>query len=242
MNASAVRERGDHEGGVVLRRARHQIAEMIGDHERQLPMREDSRLRPARGARREEEPARVVILDGCFPGLAARVPFDQRVVVRTERRVSDRHDETDIRGLARRPDVLGEIALADHCGGAARLRQIGDLARGLAEVGRHPDRAQAKAGEHRLEHLVAVLRLHQDALALGHPVGRQRGRHGSHPPVDLGPCPGRIAPSEADLLPVAASGLTHEMRKVHHPPGYGCNASFRGGAGLAHFWRSRIDT
>src|SRR3954465_14149333 len=51
------------------------------------------------------------------------------------------------------PRWFGKVAVADHGRGAARLPEVGDLARRLPEVGRHPDRAQAEAGEHRLEHL-----------------------------------------------------------------------------------------
>ena len=132
--------------------------------------------------------------------------------------------------------------MADHGGGAARLAEIGDLTRRLPEVRRHPDRAEPEAGEHRLEHLVAVLGLHQDAVALPHAPGGQCRRHGVDPPVELGPGPGRVAPDEADLVPVAPRRLAQEMREVHHPLGNRRNAARGSLAKLRHLRRSRIET
>jgi hypothetical protein len=57
VHAGAVRQRRDHQRGVGLRRARHQVGEMIGDHERHLAMGQHRRLGAPRGAGGEEEPA-----------------------------------------------------------------------------------------------------------------------------------------------------------------------------------------
>ena len=71
MDARTMRQRRNHQGRVRLRGARHQVAEVVGDDERHLPMSEDRSLGPPRRARGEEEPARVVMLDGsCRSGLA----------------------------------------------------------------------------------------------------------------------------------------------------------------------------
>jgi len=120
--------------------------------------------------------------------------------------------------------------------------QIGDLVRRLAEVRRNPHGAQAEAGEHRLEHLVAVLGLHQNAVAFRDAVGGERGRHGVHAPVDLGPGPSRVAPGERNLPAIAAGRLPDEMGEVHDPPGNRGDAPLRIRVGAGHFCRSRIET
>ena len=130
------------------------------------------------------------------------------------------------RGLARRRDVFGKVAMADHRGGAARLAEIGDLTRRLAEVRRHPDRTDAGSRRTSTSNIwLQFLRLHQNAVAFLHAPGGQRGRHRVDAPVELGPGPGRIAPDEADLVPVAPRRLAQEMREVHDPLGDGRNAA-----------------
>ena len=146
------------------------------------------------------------------------------------------------RGLARGRGVFGKIAMADHRRGTARLAEIGDLVRRLAEIRRHPDRAEPEAREHRLEHLVAILGLHQDAVALLHAPRGQRRRHRVDAPVELGPGPGRIAPDEADLVPVAPRRLAQEMGEVHDPLRDGRNAARGSLRKLRHLRRSRMDT
>ena len=229
-----MRERRHHERGVGRGRARHQVAEVVGHDEAHLPVRQHARLRPPRGAGREEEPAGVVVSDGRFLNARAHVALDQAVVVVAAGCADGNGDADARRRLPRRGDVGGELAAADHRRRAARLGEVGDLARRLAEVGRHPDRAQAKAGEHRLEELVAVPRLDEHAIALAHAAGGQRGGHGIDPAVQLGPGPGRLAPHEADLGAVAPDSLAQEVRQVHDAP--------RDWRGAAHPCRSRIDT
>ena len=152
-------------------------------------------------------------------------------------------DEPDVGGsLARGRDVFRKIAMTDHRRGAARLAEIGHLARRLPEVRRHPDRAEPEAGEHRLEHLVAVLGLHQDAVALLHASGGQCRRHRVDPSVELGPGPGRIPPDEADLVAVAPRRLTQEMGEVHDPLGNGRNPARGSLIEARHLRRSRIET
>ena len=62
MDAGAVRQRRHGQADVLLGRARHEIAQMIGDHEGHLPMRQHCRFRPPGGAGCEEEPAWIVML------------------------------------------------------------------------------------------------------------------------------------------------------------------------------------
>ena len=87
MNAGTMRQRRNDERGVVLRRAGHQVAEMIGDDETHLAVRQHGGLRPPRRSRREEEPARIVAFDGCLRRALSVVPRYQRVVIVAERRI-----------------------------------------------------------------------------------------------------------------------------------------------------------
>ena len=63
MNAGAMRQRRHHQRGVLLRRARHQIAQMVADHVFHLPMRQHAGLRSSRGPRGVEEPRRIIAID-----------------------------------------------------------------------------------------------------------------------------------------------------------------------------------
>ena len=74
-----------------------------------------------------------------------------------------------------RPHV-GKVAVAQERLGARRPRQVGDLVRHQAEIGWHPDRAEPEGGEHRPEHLVAILGMDQDTVTLDDAARRQRRR------------------------------------------------------------------
>ena len=63
MHAGAMRQRRDHQRGVLLGGAGHQIGEMVGHHKGHLAMGQHRRLGSACGARGEEEPAGIVIVD-----------------------------------------------------------------------------------------------------------------------------------------------------------------------------------
>ena len=166
VDAGAVRERRDDERGVGRGEARHQVAEVVDDDEGHLAVGQHRGLRPAGGAGGEEEPAGVVALDRHLGGGLAHVLGDERVPGGAEAGLADRDGEA---AASQAAACSGKAALQIMADGAGGLRQVGDLVGGLAEVRRHVDRADAEAGEHRLEHLVAVLRLHEDAVALPTP-------------------------------------------------------------------------
>ena len=201
MDARAMRQRRDDERGVGLARSGHQVAEVVGDDEPHLPVRQHRRLRPARGARREEEPARIV-MDQCDVrcGLA-EMRRHQRVMVRPERRRADGDQRRERRrGLAGGLGMVGEIGVAEHRARAAGGGEMRHLLRGLTEIGGHPDRAKAETGEHGLDHLHAVLRLHQHPVALGQAKRRQRRRQRVDARVNLAPRPCARAAGDADMV------------------------------------------
>ena len=222
-------------------RAGHQVAEMVRDHEGHLAMGEHGGLRAPGRAGGEEEPARIVVLHARHGNGLGHVVLHKRVVVFAETRAPDGDHEADRRCcLPHGRGVLGKVAVADHAGCAARLRQIGDLVRRLAEVRRHPDGAEPEAGEHRFEHLVAVLGLHQHAVSLSDPLCGKRCRHRIDAPVEIRPCPAALAPDEADLVRMPARRLPQEMRQVHHPVRFAPDAAGRRGGAVGHVLRSRI--
>ena len=73
VHAGAMRQRRDHQRGVGLRRARHQVGEMICHHKGHLAVGEHRRLGAAGGAGGEEEPAGIVVIDRCVIDLGARM-------------------------------------------------------------------------------------------------------------------------------------------------------------------------
>ena len=77
VDAGAVRQRRDHQRGVVLRGAGHEVGEMVGDDKRHLAVGQHRRLGAAGGARGEEEPAGIVVLDRGIFNPGARVRGDR---------------------------------------------------------------------------------------------------------------------------------------------------------------------
>ena len=125
--------------------------------------------------------------------------------------------------------MVREVGVAEHERCAAGGSEVGDLRRGLPEIGGHPDRAEAEAGEHGLEHLVAVAGLDEDAVAFRDAADGEGRGHGVHAGVHLRPGPGGVAPGEADLGGEAAGGLAQEVGQVHDPAGAGRDAARRVG-------------
>jgi hypothetical protein len=58
-----MRQRRHHQRRIGFRGTRHQVGEMIGHHKGHLTMGQHRCLGAARGARGEEEPAGIVIID-----------------------------------------------------------------------------------------------------------------------------------------------------------------------------------
>ncbi len=224
-----------------MRGSRHQVAEMVGDHESHLAMGQDGGFRAPGRSGRKEEPAWAVAVHRRGRNGLAFMPAHERVVVLTEPGRADRDDEPQIRdGAAHGLRMLRKVAVADHGGCAARLCQIGHLARSLAKIRRHPNGAEPEAGEHGFEHLIAVLRLHQHTISLPDSLGRKSRRHGIDAPVEIGPCPRALAPDEACFRPMPPRRLAEEMGKVHDPRGCRCDAAMRGRGAADHLVRSGI--
>ena len=167
MDARAVRQGGDHQGDVVLRRVRHQVAQVIDGDEGHLAVGQHPRLGATRGARGVEEPANVVaVYVGQFD-VRGRGVGDQGLPILARRVGADPEDVLAGRvGLFRCRGVIGKAGVEDMGRGARRGGQISDLRRRQTEVRRHPHRAQTPAGPLGLEHGVAVARMDQDAVAL----------------------------------------------------------------------------
>ena len=202
MDAGAVRQRRHGQADVLLGRARHEIAQMIGDHEGHLPMRQHRRFRPPGGAGREEEPAGIVMLHIDAGRRGAPLRLDQvRDLGRGE---AFRPQPCQQRQLRHGPrhglGVVGIVALAQEHLGARCLRQIGRLVRCDAEVRRHPDGAQAQRGEERFDEFKAVARMHQHAVALAHAMGGQR------PPAALRPSSSRQLSVASPQISACRSG------------------------------------
>ncbi len=169
------------------------------------------------------------------------MPRDDRIVVFPERGFADRDDEADVRrSLPAHSSMLGKARATDHAASAARLRQIGDLVGCLAIIGRYPHRADAEAGEHGFEHLVAVGGLNQHAVALRHAELGDEGRgHRVDARLHLRPAPAPLAPDEADAIGITPRRLRQKMRQVHHPRRarrYPCTRSH------CHVFRSAVRT
>jgi hypothetical protein len=141
---------------------------------------------------------------------------------RRARLAAYRHHEAQVGTLrATRVGVGVEGDPAEESDRAARPRQVGHLVRRLAEVARNPDRAQPKAGEHGFEHLVAVDRLHQDAISLDDlELRRERRRDCVDAAVERAPRPLPLPPDESYSVAIAPRRLGDQVAQVHHARAY----------------------
>ena len=165
---------------------------------------------------------------------------DQGVVVFAEVRVSDRDDEPDVRSGGARRARAREIA----CRSSPRRRWFPRDRQprpGSAGSWWHPDRAEAKTREHRLEELVAVLRLDQTRSPLLTPPSASAAvmastRRSSSAQVQVASPTRSRSRCRGAAPPDAGNG------EVHHPLRYGRDALRGRDARRRHLRRSRIET
>ncbi len=219
MNARAMRQRCNHERGVVFGGAGHQVGEMICHHKSHLAVGQHRRLGAPGGAGGEEEPAGIVVFDRRIPNGRFRMRRDHIADgFLAEPALADPPGESERRARRfHRGGMVGKIAVTQKGFGAGGGGEIGDLVRHQSKIGRHPDRAQTKGRKHRPEHLVAILGMNQDAVAPDNAARGQRCRKRRDVGVDLPPGPGFFGPDEADTIAMPARILREEMRKIHHP-------------------------
>ena len=175
MHAGAMRQRRDHQRGVLLGGARREVGEMVGDDKTHLAMGQHGGLGAACGARGEEEPAGIVVFDRDIGDFGICIVSDrsaQRGLAESAL-LADPPDEVD---CGDRPGMIGEIAMTEKRLRAGCRAEISDFIRHQAEIGGHPDRAEPERREHRPEHLLAILGMHEDAVALGDAALGERRR------------------------------------------------------------------
>ena len=73
VDARAMRKRRDHQRGVILGGAGHEVGEVIGDHKGHLAVGQYRRFGSSCRARSEEEPAGIVVLNSRVLDLCARM-------------------------------------------------------------------------------------------------------------------------------------------------------------------------
>ena len=78
VNAGPMRQGRQHQRAIVLGRARHQVAQVVGDDEAHLPVRQHRGLRSPGRARGEEQPAGAVPLHRGVRHRAPGLGIDQR--------------------------------------------------------------------------------------------------------------------------------------------------------------------
>ncbi|KAL8947037.1 MAG: hypothetical protein Q9222_006636, partial [Ikaeria aurantiellina] len=147
------------------------------------------------GPRRRYEPARVVVFHRRRLPIGPGTSRHQRIQVWSIERTRPHSGEQREagHGFGHRRGMVRKLAPTQQRAGSGRGREIGDVVRQQAEIGRHPDRADAKAGPHRFEHEVAVLRLHDDTVAKPDALIGQYSGHRRYPRIELGPAPAPLA-------------------------------------------------
>ncbi len=193
---------------------------MVGHHKRHLAMGEHRRLGAAGGAGGEEEPAGIVVVDARLLHFRIRLRSDclGDAALAECAGLADAPGECQCRARRlHRRSMIGKIAMTEERFRAGGGGEIGDLVRHQAEIGRHPDRPEPEGRKHRPEHLVAILGMHEDAVALGDPARRQRRRQRVDLRLDLAPGKAPLAPDEADAVRQPPRILRQHVGEVHHP-------------------------
>ena len=191
-----------------LRRARHQVAEVVRHHERHLPVGEHGGLgRPVVPEVKKNQHGSSCSTDA-RPRLR-RWRLDEGVVVLAEVREPDR-DTKRMSGARRGGRVLREVAVADH---AEAPLAWPDRPPRPGSAGSSSAPRRRRAGSRRTSTRTSGCSS-WTAPGRGRPSFTPRGkgcRHGVDAAVELGPGPGRVAPHEADLVP-PGSRLLEEHR------------------------------
>jgi hypothetical protein len=193
-------------------------------------------LGTAGGARGEEKPAGIVILDRGILDINAGMRLD-RIPHRAFAEHTLLADPPGEVGTFDRLGMIREIAVTQKRFCAGRARKIGDFIRHQPKIGRHPHRAQPERGKHRPEHLVAILGMNEDAVALCDAARGKRCRKRRDQGIDLAPGPGFFAPDESRAIAVPPRILRDEIAEVHHParhPQQPARRRHGGGGLLAH--------
>ena len=120
------------------------------------------------------------------------------------------------RGFRLRPRVAwsGKASSKICTDGAGGLRQIGDLRRGQAEIGRHPDRAQHPGREHRLQHGVGIARMQQNAIACRTPRAASAAGAAWTRRLNSRPGPDRVAPDDRAAVREPRVRSDQQMREI----------------------------
>ena len=235
-----MRQRRQHERTIELGGAGHQITQMVGDHETHLPVGQNGGLGSPGRAGGEEQPAGAVRLHGRVRNDATHLRIDQRGSSRSFCLPLGFPGEPDALsprdGPAHRLCIFREVGLAEEDPRPGHFGHVGHVVRHHAKVCRHPDPADPEGGQHRLQHLIAVLAVHQHRFARLDAKLEQRAGQCRYPPVQLRPAPGLLTPHQCSALRKAPGVLREEVSEVHSPPRY------RRLMDRLHFARSRIET
>ncbi len=212
MDAGAMRQGCHHQRGVLFRRARHQIAEMVADNVFHLPMRQHAGLRSPRGARGIEEPRRIIAIDidrtfDCHASGRQRLP--------RQLAITDRNMQPHTRVFrARRGRVLRKRHIEDMHRRARGLCEIRHFRRRQPEIRRHPHRAEHPRCEHRLQHRIRVPRVQQHPIAMPHAMRSERTGRALNPAGKLRPGPHALAPDDRRPLRKPPRRLQQQMCEV----------------------------
>ena len=237
--AGTVRQRRHNQAAILLRRARHQVGQVIGNNESHVAVRQDGELRLSRRPGGGDEPAGMVILHR--RGRAVRPDMRGHHCIQVGRvkrpRAHPRHEGQARRGLGHRRRMVREFTPAQQRTGARRGGKIGDIVWEQAEVGRHPNGADPEAGPHRFQHEIAVLRLHENPVPIPDAmIGEDRGK-GGDAGIELRPTPAPVAPNQRWAIRKPPGRLRHERSQVHDPAGHG-----QVGTGNHYRTRSSMET
>ncbi|MCY1519407.1 hypothetical protein D9M68_541570 [compost metagenome] len=253
MNACPMGQRRNDQADIVFRRAWHQIAQVIRDHESHLAVRQHGGLRMPGSPGSKEEPARIVIIDVRAGERRARqAGLDERRGVGLAE--AARPQPGQQRKAGHRPShrrrVTGRLPFAKKGFNSRSLGQIDGLVGRDAKVGRNPDGPQTQHGKQGFNEFETVAGMHQHSVAFADAALRQRLRQRSRARVQLAPAETGIAAQQRCAYRVATRCLDQEMRQVHRPARCrGHAASWRRHIGrdrkigtAAHLTRSRMLT
>ena len=199
----------------MLIQPRHQIGDVVVDHESHLPMRQDAPLGPARGAGGIKEPSRVIAIHIGGHGQGRGLALSDQILPGKPGTFTNRNIQHAGRVFRTASGAMfGEGRIKYLRLAARRSGQIGRLWRAQAEIRWHPNRANQPNCPDPFENSVIVARMDQHAITGANAARLQPGRGGRSPRRDFRPGPDFVAPYQPRAIRQAAGGLQQHGAQV----------------------------
>jgi len=169
-----VGEGRNHERCVQFAGSWQEIRQIVHGDKANLAVCEHDRFRPSRGSGGEKKPAGIIVVDSRILERQSVKAGDQLFIVFAATARPDADCSNQIQLTV--PDSVGlifEFRVANEEFRFGFLSGVGRFGRCLPEIAGDPNRSEPKGSQHDFDHLVGILRLNENTVALLDPELRR---------------------------------------------------------------------